>query len=84
MTDRAAGLLPPTERSNWIRLRTLILLRWAAVVGQVIAIAVAQLYFQIRLDLGLCLLVVGAAVLANIVAVAIYPRTAGCPRTRRC
>ncbi|SIO49595.1 two-component system, sensor histidine kinase RegB [Rhodovulum sp. ES.010] len=73
MTDRAAGLLPPTERSNWIRLRTLILLRWAAVVGQVIAIAVAQLYFQIRLDLGLCLLVVGAAVLANIVAVAIYP-----------
>jgi len=73
MPDTNPDLLPPTERSNWIRLRTLILLRWAAVVGQVIAIAVAELYFQIQLDLGLCLLVVGAAVLANIVAIAIFP-----------
>jgi len=65
--------MPPTERRHWIRLRTLILLRWAAVAGQVVAIAVATLYFDIRLDLGLCLLVVGASILANVVAVAIYP-----------
>lgn len=73
MPENAIGLLEPTERRNWIRLRTLILLRWAAVVGQVVAIAVATFYFDIRLDLGLCLLVVGTAVLANIVAVSIYP-----------
>ncbi|MBL3568239.1 sensor histidine kinase [Rhodovulum sp. BSW8] len=73
MSDIATGLLPPTERSNWIRLRTLILLRWAAIAGQVVAIAVAILYFQIQLDLGLCLLVIGASVLANVIAVAIYP-----------
>ncbi|TCO73410.1 sensor histidine kinase RegB [Rhodovulum euryhalinum] len=73
MPEPTPGLLPPAERSNWIRLRTLILLRWAAVAGQVIAIAVAELYFQIQLDLGLCLLVIGAAVLANIVAVAVFP-----------
>ncbi|TCM79999.1 sensor histidine kinase RegB [Rhodovulum steppense] len=69
----APGLVPPAERSNWIRLRTLILLRWAAIAGQVIAIVVAEVYFQIQLDLGLCLLVVGTAVLANIIAVAVFP-----------
>jgi two-component system sensor histidine kinase RegB len=73
MPDQPIGLLPPTERRHWIRLRTLILLRWAAVAGQVVAIAVAELYFDIRLDLGLCLLVVGASVLANVVAVAVFP-----------
>ncbi|TCP40309.1 sensor histidine kinase RegB [Rhodovulum marinum] len=73
MPEPSADLLPPTERSNWIRLRTLILLRWAAIAGQVIAIAVAELYFRIQLDLGLLLLVVGAGVLANIIAVAVYP-----------
>ncbi|MBL3594786.1 ActS/PrrB/RegB family redox-sensitive histidine kinase [Rhodovulum sulfidophilum] len=73
MSDIATGLLPPTERSNWIRLRTLILLRWTAIAGQVVAIAVANLYFNIQLDLGLCLLVIGASVLANVIAVAIHP-----------
>ncbi|MGC9417499.1 MAG: sensor histidine kinase RegB [Rhodovulum sp.] len=73
MPEPSDDLLPPTERSNWIRLRTLILLRWAAIAGQVIAIAVAELYFRIQLDLGLLLLVVGAGVLANIIAVAVYP-----------
>ncbi|MBK1636148.1 sensor histidine kinase RegB [Rhodovulum adriaticum] len=70
---KTAGLLPPKERSHWIRLRTLTTLRWAAVLGQLGAIAVAELYFGFRLELGLCLLVVAAAVLANIVAAAIYP-----------
>ncbi|TCP61151.1 two-component system sensor histidine kinase RegB [Rhodovulum bhavnagarense] len=68
-----AGLPTPTERSHWIRLQTLTLLRWAAVAGQLVAIAVAEFYFHIRLELGLCLLVVATAVLANVIAAAIYP-----------
>ncbi|ARE40582.1 Sensor histidine kinase PrrB (RegB) [Rhodovulum sp. P5] len=73
MFEHAIGLLPTSERTNWIRLRTLILLRWAAIGGQVVAITVAQLYFNIALDLGLCLIIVGMAVIANLVAMAVYP-----------
>jgi two-component system, sensor histidine kinase RegB len=72
MTD----MLPPLieqRRSNWVRLRTLIVLRWIAIGGQLAAIFVAQAAFDITLDVGLCYLAVGAAVIANLVAIFIYP-----------
>ncbi|WP_347311695.1 sensor histidine kinase RegB [Defluviimonas sp. SAOS-178_SWC] len=58
---------------DWVRLRTLILLRWTAIFGQATAILVAWKYYDIRLDLVLCLLVVGAAVLANVIAIFAFP-----------
>jgi two-component system, sensor histidine kinase RegB len=61
------------ERSNWLRLQTLVLLRWLAIAGQLAAIAVATRGYGITLPLGLCYLVVGAAVIANLVLVSIYP-----------
>ncbi len=61
--------------SDWIRLRTLILLRWTAVFGQGTAILVAWKYYSIQLDIVLCLVVVGAAVLANVIAVLAFPET---------
>jgi two-component system sensor histidine kinase RegB len=67
--------LPMIEqrRSNWVRLRTLIVLRWIAIAGQLAAIFAAQAFFDITLDVGLCYLAVGAAVVANLVAIFIYP-----------
>lgn len=59
--------------SHWVRLRTLILLRWMAVSGQITAIFVAWRYYDINLDLLLCLLAVGAAILANFVAIFVFP-----------
>lgn len=60
-------------RSAWLRLRTLILLRWLAVIGQLVAISIAIQVYHITLPLGLCLLVIGASVLANLVASFTFP-----------
>lgn len=67
------GLPIRESYSDWVRLRTLIFLRWTAIFGQIAAIAVAWEYYQIVLDLPLCLLTVGAAVAANLVAILLFP-----------
>ncbi|GHD98294.1 sensor histidine kinase [Defluviimonas sp. 20V17] len=59
--------------SNWVRLRTLILLRWLALAGQAIAILAAQRLYGLDLDLGLCFIVVLAGVVANLGAIFIFP-----------
>lgn len=60
-------------RNDWVRLRTLVLLRWTAIFGQTAAILVAWRYYAIDLDLGLCLFVVAAAVAVNVAAEFAYP-----------
>lgn len=67
------GLSASDMRSDWVRLRTLILLRWMAIGGQAAAIIVAQRYFGIDLNLGLCFLAIGAAVTANLTAMIVFP-----------
>ena len=62
-------------RSDQLRLRTLILLRWMAIAGQVAAIAAADIYYQMLLPIGLCYLAVGASVITNLVASYVYPGT---------
>ncbi len=70
-----AGMMLPMEegRSNWIRLRTLILLRWMAVGGQLAAIFVADRVYGMQLPLALCYLAVAASVVANLFAVTLFP-----------
>lgn len=67
------GLLAGQKRSNWIRLRTMILLRWVAIMGQLVALTVAQRLFGLQLELGLCYLVVGVSVIGNLVAIFVFP-----------
>ncbi|MDJ1009429.1 MAG: ActS/PrrB/RegB family redox-sensitive histidine kinase [Paracoccaceae bacterium] len=66
-------LIAPPSRSNWVRLRTLIVLRWIAIAGQLIAITVATRSFGLQIELGLAFLAIGAAIVANLVAVFVYP-----------
>lgn len=61
------------EPGDWLRLQTLVLLRWMAIGGQLVAIGVATRGYGINLPMGLCFLAIGAAVIANLVLVAIYP-----------
>lgn len=61
------------ERGNWLRLQTLVMLRWMAIGGQLVAIGVASRVYDIDLPLGLCLMAVGVAVIANLILVAVYP-----------
>lgn len=62
------------ERSSWIRLRTLILLRWVAIFGQITAITVAQQYYHVQLELGLCYLAIGISVMGNLTAILLFPQ----------
>lgn len=73
--DRATGrsLLDPDGGRETVRLRTLILLRWLAICGQLMAITVAHRYYGMQLPLGLCFLVVGAAIVANLISIFVFP-----------
>ena len=63
------------KRENWVRLRTIILLRWWAIIGQVTALSVAQRLYDLDLQMGLCYLAVGAAVVANLIASFVFPES---------
>jgi len=67
-TGRAAA-----RNDNWIRLRTLILLRWWAIFGQVSALVVAQHLYNLDLEITLCYLVVGVAAASNLFAAFVFP-----------
>ncbi|MEX0283860.1 MAG: sensor histidine kinase RegB [Paracoccaceae bacterium] len=73
MSDSSIGLVFGHQASNWIRLRTLILLRWVAVGGQVAAITVAREYFSLSLEIGLCYLAIGISAMVNLVATFVFP-----------
>jgi two-component system sensor histidine kinase RegB len=74
VTESNIGLMSGQERSHWIRLRTLILLRWVAIGGQISAIAVAQGFYDLKLNLGLCYFAIGVSVAGNLVAMFIFPK----------
>lgn len=67
------GLISRSTRSDWVRLRTLILLRWMAIGGQLAAITMADFYYALQLPLGLCYLAVGASVVANLISMFVFP-----------
>jgi two-component system sensor histidine kinase RegB len=73
MSDISPSAFKSRSGGNWIRLRTLILLRWWAIAGQVTALIVAQRLYNLNLEIGLCYLVVGVAVISNLVASFVYP-----------
>lgn len=61
-------------RSQWIRLSTLVLLRWIAIAGQSAVIVIAQLWFDLDLRLDLVGLTIGALITANVLLSVLYPR----------
>ncbi|MFQ6553757.1 sensor histidine kinase RegB [Aestuariibius insulae] len=67
--DLAHGRVP----ANWIRLHTLVILRWFAIVGQSAAIIVAWRFYDLQIPLGWCVLAVGIAIIGNLIAIFVYP-----------
>ncbi len=65
----------PDGPSDWVRLRTLVLLRWMAIGGQITAILIAWRYYGIELHLLASLAAIGAAIVFNLVSIYIYPVT---------
>ena len=65
--SRDASVFTADERSGWLRLRTLIALRWMALAGQAV-VAAACLTLGIDIPLGPFLLILGCGALFNLVA----------------
>lgn len=72
--DPSLRLLSEDARSGWVRLETLLFLRWLAVLGQTITVVIASFYLGLRLELGLCFLAIGTSVLSNLIAMSVFPR----------
>ncbi|MGR3547615.1 MAG: sensor histidine kinase RegB, partial [Roseovarius sp.] len=68
MVELSPEPLKSPQRGNWIRLRTLVLLRWWAIVGQATALIIAQRVYGLDLEIGLCFLVIGVSIVSNLVA----------------
>ncbi|MBC6443528.1 MAG: ActS/PrrB/RegB family redox-sensitive histidine kinase [Rhodobacteraceae bacterium] len=60
-------------RSEWVRLRTLIMLRWLAILGQTVATVMSALWLGLELQVGLCALAIGASVILNLAATFMLP-----------
>ena len=73
MTRQRTGFLDDDPSKGRVRLRTLVVLRWLAIIGQSAAILVAFYYLGLQLDLGLCFAAIGASVVTNLVAMFVYP-----------
>jgi two-component system sensor histidine kinase RegB len=71
--DPAFDLVRQDSRSDWVRLRTLLLLRWLAILGQTVTVVTASFYLGLRVELGLCFLAIGASVISNLIAMTIFP-----------
>ena len=61
------------KRANWVRLRTMILLRWVAIAGQIIAVTVTPSLFGLQLEMGWCYFVIGVSVIGNLIATFVFP-----------
>jgi two-component system sensor histidine kinase RegB len=73
LTDPAVMLVQQDSRVDWVRLRTLLVLRWLAILGQTLAVVFAAFYLGLRMELGLCFLAIGASVVSNLIAMSIFP-----------
>jgi two-component system sensor histidine kinase RegB len=60
-------------RSEWVRLRTLMALRWMAIAGQVVAVLLAVLVFDLKIPVGLCFIAIAASAVFNLLSSFILP-----------
>ena len=60
-------------RGDWVRLRTLVVLRWLAITGQIVAVTIATQILDYELPLPMCALVISASVSFNVVAHIVHP-----------
>ncbi|MEM6904701.1 MAG: histidine kinase dimerization/phospho-acceptor domain-containing protein, partial [Pseudomonadota bacterium] len=75
MADPISGnlLFNMRARGDWVRLRTLLGLRWMAIGGQAATVLVASQILGFDLPLTLCALMISASVTVNVVSFLVYP-----------
>ncbi len=73
MPTEIHDVLQERERSNWVRLRTLVLLRWFAICGQIVAIFVAVRVYGLQIEVAAAALTIMASAIANLFFSFLYP-----------
>ena len=73
MPEPSIGYIDQSARSNWMRLRTLVLVRWFAIAGQIVTLVIAQYLYGLKLALVPCATVIGMSVLTNLFALLVFP-----------
>ncbi|MEP0707823.1 MAG: ActS/PrrB/RegB family redox-sensitive histidine kinase [Parvibaculum sp.] len=61
-----AGRVMPGDPSGQVRLQTLVILRWLAIAGQLVAVLLVHFMLGFPLPLGLCLAVIAASAWLNV------------------
>ena len=61
------------DRGRWVRLRTLVFLRWIGIIGQASAVLIADRVLDLRFEIEFCYLVIGLSVMANILVSFAFP-----------
>lgn len=75
MSDQSVNLFNNEARSEWVRSRTLIILRWMAIAGQTTAVLIATYILGFQLNIALCSLAIGASILLNVITAMVLPIT---------
>lgn len=73
MPNAEIQLFQEQQRSNWVRLRTLVTLRWFAIIGQSIAVFMAIRFYEVQIDVSFPAFVIGVSIIANFSCRYIYP-----------
>lgn len=76
MARPGISIFDNTARSDWVRVRTLVLLRWLAVAGQSATVLVCALWLGFDLPLGLDVMVIACSVVVNLFSTFTLPANA--------
>src|SRR5690606_17757026 len=61
------------HRGNWVRLRTLIVVRWIAIGGQLTALLIAKTRLDLDIEMGPCVALLALSALVNLALTLVYP-----------
>ncbi|MCF6272255.1 MAG: ActS/PrrB/RegB family redox-sensitive histidine kinase [Rhodobacteraceae bacterium] len=73
MAEPNVNIIPNEARFSWVRLRTLVMLRWLTIAGQFVALVIAVNWLGLDIRVDLSATVIGVAVAFNIVATVVFP-----------
>ena len=66
-------MLDADARGHWVRLRTLLTLRWVAIAGQTLAVIAAEQVFALKMPLDALFVAIAVSVVVNLIAWNIHP-----------
>src|SRR5690606_16762223 len=69
------GTLSDLQPESWLRLRTVVVVRWTAALGQTAAVLVAVRALGVSLEYGFASLAIATAIITNIALTFLYPAT---------